>query len=163
MKVPRVAAEWDCSFCSTLILLGRCNKMNSYNWKQVCNIERPMKPLFVRKTLIYIFSRKHINGNNAVKVDRRTKNKNVPDLLFAKPPKKNKIQTSTKKFQIKHTQVRVQTSLSWNDLKPDESISEEVVQRGVRADNKKKIKLQQRNGPSCLLMKDKQEAEDIPQ
>lgn len=98
-----------------------------------------MKPRFMRKSPIYIFSRKHINGNNAVKVDRRMKNKNVPDRLFCKiPQKEQKYKQVGKKFQIKHTQVRVQTSLSWNDLKPDESISEGVVQRGVRAENKKK-------------------------
>lgn len=115
MKVPRAAAEWDCSFCNTLILLGRCNKTNSYNWKRVCNIERPMKPLFMRKSLIHIFSRKHINGNNAVKVDRRTKNKNVPDRLFCKIPQKEQKYKQVGKF-FKSNTHRSELKPRWAEM-----------------------------------------------
>lgn len=75
-----------------------------------------------------------------LKITGERKTKMYPTFFLQNPPKRAKIQASTKKFQIKHTQVRVQTLQSWNDLKPDESISEGVVQRGVRADNNNKTK-----------------------
>lgn len=73
-----------------------------------------MKPLFMCKTLIYIISRKHINGNNAVKNDRRTKNKNVPDLLFAKSPKKSK---NTSKYEKVSNQTHTGQSSNLAELK----------------------------------------------